>query len=103
MSIRGFKILWLKMQLGSDKHIHFSIPVPFYIFRELLDCLLDLLAFVSLFVPRQLKSNGYNIPINSVRELVISLDKIFVALTEEEPYELVGVSLEKVNVSIIIR
>lgn len=103
MSIRGYKVLWLSLKLDGNKRIHFTLPIPLFIFRELLDCLMDLLVLVSLFVPGRHKyiSSGYTA--GSVRELAAALDKLLDALSEGEPYELVGVSCKNVNVSVKIR
>lgn len=94
--------MWVKIRV--DGHIRFSFPIPFYIFQELLDCLLDLLAFVSLFTPKNassFKSPAFSI--NALNELVLMLLKLFDSFTEGEPYDLVEVASDKVLISIRIR
>jgi hypothetical protein len=101
---RGFRILWLKVNVNEKKHIHFSFPLPLFIFQDLFDSILDLMTFLSLFVPRKpvtVSSSG--VGIHQVREITLSILTLVDSLTEGEPYELVDVSAENVRVSVKIR
>ena len=101
---KGFRIIWVKINVDKHKEIHLNFPVSFYVFQELLDCLLDLQAFVCLFVPKT--ASSYKSPtfyIHSSREVLQMLMKLFDSITEHEPYDLVEVSHDNVKVSIKIR
>lgn len=104
MSINGFRILWCNFQTEKNKDLSFTFPISLYIFQELLDSILDLLIFVCLFLPKAAhpnRSSPYNI--YTVKELVEMTIKSFDSLTEDEPYELVDVTAEKIKVSIKIK
>lgn len=101
---KGFRILWIKIIIDKHRHVHLHFPIPLYVFQELLDCLLDLLAVTSLFAPRN--SGSFKSPsffIHAIRELVQMLLKLFDSFTESEPYDLVEVSNDDVRISIKIR
>ncbi len=101
MSIKGFRLLWIKLQIENKKFISIPFPIPLYIFQELLDCFLDLLTFACFFVPKPNSSS--RITIYSVKALVIIVIKLLDSLTKGEPYDLVDVTTDKVKVLIKIR
>lgn len=101
---KGFRILWIKINVDKHREIHLRLPVSLYVFQELLDCVLDLIALVCLFVPRTPPS--YKSPsfyIHSSREVLQMLLKLFDSLSESEAYDLVEVTNDNVRVSIKIR
>ena len=104
MSIKGFRILWFKLQIKNNRYFCLPFPIPMYIFQELLDCLLDLLTLVCLFVPKtpHPKSSS-SFTLHTVKDLVQIIMKLFDSLTEGEPYDLVDVTADNVKVTIKIR
>lgn len=104
MSIKGFRLLWIKLQIENKKLINIPFPIPLYIFQELLDCFLDVLTVACFFVPRVPDPNSSSrITIYSVKILVIMVMKLLDSLTEGEPYDLVDVTTGEVKVLIKIR
>jgi len=72
-----------------------------YIFRELLDCILDILALASLFVPKvpkTYKSSSFSVHMG--KEIVQMILKLLDSLTESEAYDLVDVDCNNVKVFI---
>ena len=104
MSIKGFRCLWLRLQLESRKDIAIPIPLPLSVFQELLDCLLDLLTIACFFTPKlsSFKTSSH-ITVYSMKALVLMIMKLLDSLTEGEPYDLVDVTTDKVKVLIKIR
>lgn len=104
MSIKGFRLLWIKLQIENRRFISIPFPIPLYIFRELLDCFLDLLTVACFFVPKVPDPDSSSrITVYSVKVLVIIVMKLLDSLTEDEPYDLVDVTTDKVKVLIKIR
>lgn len=104
MSIKGFRLLWIKLQTPNRRFISIPFPIALYIFQELLDCFLDLLIVACFFVPKVPDPNSSSrITIYSVKALVIIVMKLLDSLFEEETYDLVDVSTDKVKVLIKIR
>lgn len=104
MLTRSFHSIWINIKIDGHKHFRLFLPVSIYAFQELLDCVLDLLSFASLFVPRENKANKYkSISVHNINELVLMVMSLLASITENGPYDLVDVSCENVNVSIKIR
>jgi hypothetical protein len=104
MSIKSLRFLWIKLQTPNKGFISIPFPIPLYIFQELLDCFLDLLTVACFFTPKVPDPNSSSrITIYSVKTLVIMVMKLLDSLTEDEPYELVDVTTDKVKVLIKIR
>ncbi len=104
MSIKGFRLLWIKLEISNTKFFRIPFPIPLYIFQELLDCFLDLLTVACFFVPKTSKTHSSSrITIGSVKALVIMVMKLLDSFTEDEPYDLVNVTTDKVKVLIKIR
>ncbi len=103
MSIKGFRFLWIKLQIENKRFLSIPFPVPLYIFQELLDCALDLLTIAGLFVPKTPNLKSSQITLSTVKELVIMVMKILDSITEGEPYDLVDVTTEEVKILIKIR
>lgn len=103
MSIKGFRCLWIKLQIENKRFLSIPVPVPLYIFQELLDCTLDLLTIAGLFVPKTPNQNSSQITLFTVKELVILVMKMLDSITEGETYDLVDVTTEEVKILIKIR
>lgn len=104
MWIKGFRLLWIKLETSNKRFISIPFPIPLYIFGELLDCFLDLLTVVCLFVPKVPEPNSSSrITIYSIKELVIIVMKLLDSLTGDEPYDLVDVTTDKAKVLIKVR
>lgn len=104
MSIKCFHLLWIKLRIENRRFISIPFPIPLYIFQELLDCFLDLLTVVCFFVPKVSAPNSSSrITSYSVKDLVILVMKLLDSLTGDEPYDLVDVTTDKVQVLIKIR
>lgn len=98
---RGFRILWIKVH---TPHFFISFPVCLFAFQELFDCLLDIMEFACLFMPKNPPAHSsFVVTAQSVKELIVATDKLFRSLTDCEPYDLVEVNANNVTVSIKIR
>ncbi|WP_313130919.1 hypothetical protein [Anaerocolumna sp.] len=104
MSIKGFRFLYIKLQIEDKRFIRIPFPIPLYVFQELLDCFLDLLTVACLFVPKVSDPDSSSrITIYSAKVLVIMVMKLLDSLTDGEPYDLVDVTTDKVKVLIKVR
>lgn len=104
MSIKGFRLLWIKLQVENSRFINIPFPIPLHIFQELLDCFQDLLTAACFFVPKVPDPNSSSrITIYSVKDLVNIAIKLLDSFPEDEPYDLVDVTTDKVKVLIKIR
>lgn len=104
MSIKGFRLLCIQLQIEGKKFLRIPFPVPLFIFQELLDCFLDLLTIACFFVPKvpDLDSSS-RITISSAKVLVTMVMKLLDSLTGDDPYDLVDVTTNKVKVLIQVR
>lgn len=98
---KKFRILWFKLQREGNMNLCISFPIPLYIFQELIDCILDLLEFVYYIAPNR-QNPGSSLSVYTVKEIVRMTINLFDSLTEDEPYDLVDVTANKVKVSIKI-
>lgn len=104
MSIKGCHLLWLKLQIDNRRFISIPFPIPLFIFRELLDCFLDLLTAACFFVPKVPgPGSASGITVYSVKELIIIAMKLLDSLAGDETYDLVDVTTDNVKVLIKIR
>ncbi|WP_271714681.1 hypothetical protein [Anaeromicropila herbilytica] len=104
MSIRGFHIIWLKVHVEKARTIRFNIPIPMYMLEELLDGTLDLIKLLCFFTRNQaIRSHTSSVNLLVGKELLQMTAKLIDSLTEEGPYNLVDVEVDKVKVSIKIR
>lgn len=104
MSIKGFHFLRIKLQIENRRFIRIPFPIPLYSFQELLDCFQDLLTVACFFVPKVPDpGSSSSITIHSVKALNIAAMKLLDSLSEDEPYNLVDVTTDKVKVLIKIR
>lgn len=102
MLIRRLRILWVKVQVGGDKHIYLNIPVSLYAFEELLGCVMDLLDVVCFFAPKLLLTSS-SISVHTVKSLLKALFDLMASLVGNESYDLVNVEVENVKVSVKIQ
>ncbi len=101
---KGFRILWIKVHTTGERHFYFAFPICLYLFQELFDCLLDIMEFACLFIPKNPPAHlPHTISARSVKELIHATDQLFRSLTDCEPYDLVEVNAKNVSVSIKIR
>lgn len=101
---KNFRILWFKFQIDTYNHFGIPFPIPMYIFQELLDCTSDLLTVVSLFVPKNAPTiTSPSFSIHTARELIHMTTKLIDSLAQDEPYDLVDISVKNVKVFIKIR
>ncbi len=102
MSNRGFRIIWLKVHTENGKKFRLSFPISLNVFRELFDSFLELIAFISLFVPKSFVPKN-SIPIHAVKEIVVMVIELLGSITDDGPYDLVNVDAGGVEVHIKIR
>ena len=101
---RGFRILWIKIHTTGERHFYINFPVCLYVFQELFDCLLDIMEFACLFLPKHPSTQfQHAISAKAVEEMIYSIDQLFSSITACEPYDLVEVNTKNVTVSIKIR
>lgn len=104
MSIKYFRLLWIKLQIENRRFLNISLPIPLYIFQELFDSFLDLLTVAYFFAPKMPDQNSSSrINIYSVKLFTAIVMKLLDSLNENEPYNIVDVSTDKVKVLIKIR
>jgi hypothetical protein len=104
MWIKGFRLLWIKLETSNNRFISIPFPIPLYIFEELLDCFLDLLTVVCFFITKVPEPNSSSrITIYSIKALVIIVMKMLDSLTGDEPYDLVDITTDKAKVLIKVR
>ncbi len=104
MLSKSFRLIQIKLQVNNNVHFNFPFPIPFYIFQELLDCFLELIIFVCLFIPKPANPGlSSSFSVYAAKELVQMVIQIFDSITECEPFDLVDVSADHVRVSIKVR
>lgn len=101
MSIKDFRLLWIKLQIEDRRFINISFPIPLYIFQELFDCFLDLLTVICFFAPKVPDPEASSrTDIYSVKVLTAIAVKLLDSLSGDEPYDVVDVTTDKVKVLI---
>jgi hypothetical protein len=104
MLTNKFHFVWFKLRLEGNHHFHISFPIPLYIFQELLDSILDLLEFAYFFAPKKSSAmTSSPVSISSVRALVEMMMRLIDSLSEDEPFDFVDVTADKVKLSLKIR
>lgn len=104
MSTKGFRILWIKLQIEDKRFIKIPFPIQLYIFEELLDCFLDLLIIACFFVPKaSVPTGSTQISVHLMKALVSDVIRLLRSLSDDEPYDLIDVATDKVKVLIKIR
>lgn len=91
-------ILWLKLQ-REDKHFRLSFPIPLYIFKELLDCILDLLELACFLVPEKNQKDNSQISFYGAKIITQMGMNLFDTLAEGEPFNFFDVKTNKIRVS----
>lgn len=98
MSSRAMQILWFDIQLKSGRSFHF--PVSLNIFRELLDCALDLTTLISLGTP---KTSHLHSLVRTSCDLIRMLMQFTASITRDGPYHLVDVLIDNTKVVIKVK
>lgn len=96
------RILWLKLYIKDNRHFFLTFPLPLYVLQELLDCLADSLMFAGYVIPNGQKLQERRIT-DQLHDIVSLTMELLNSVAEEEPYDLVDVSTDKVKLSIKIR
>ncbi|MDI3537316.1 MAG: hypothetical protein PWP30_1798 [Eubacteriaceae bacterium] len=100
MSIRGFRSLWIRLQI-KDKHlIPFPFPFSIAVLKDLLESILDLLIIISPFINERTSPYAFN---KTAKELTIQTLKLLNDLNFGESFDLVDVSTDEVKISIKVR
>jgi len=103
MSIKGFHSLWIRLQIEDKRFIAFPFPIPLYIFEELLDCFMDLLIIACFFSPKRSAPNpSSRVSVHLVKELVVAVIILLRSLNDNDPYDLIDVTTDKVQILIRI-
>ncbi len=100
---KNFRILWIKIHVTENKHFYMNLPISLYAFEELTECVMDLLTLACFFVPKGFSPSPHSVSIHAVKELMVSILRVFKSLTFDEAYDLVEVEAQNVKVSIKIR
>lgn len=104
MSNKGFRSLRIQLQLENKRFIMIPFPIPLYVFEELLDSFLDILVIACFFAPKTPAPNtSSRVSVPLVKELVVAIIILLRSLKNDEPYDLVDVTTDKVKVLIKIR
>lgn len=102
MSTRALQVMWFKIQMQNGKNFRLYFPISVYVLLELLDCFLDLIEFVCLFVPKR-PSSGSHISVHAIKDLIPMLMELLSTITKDGPYDLIDVEADNVKVAIKIR
>jgi hypothetical protein len=97
MLIRGFRSLWIRLEVKDRRFIRFPFPFSILILEDLLGSILDLLTIISPFINESKNPYAFNI---TAKELVIQTLKLLNALNFSESFDLVDVSTDDVKISI---
>lgn len=95
--------MWVKVHISGGKHFYLNLPISLYAFEELLDWLMDLLNVACFFAPKKQLTNVSSISVHTVKSLTKALINLMDSLVGSEPYDLVNIKIENVEVSIKIR
>jgi hypothetical protein len=99
MSNSFFPIVWCKLQTKRKKRFCLVFPVSLFVFRELLDCLLDLMELICFFAPKN-KNSVARFSVHAAKELAGMLLNCLGSIHGDGPYELIDVFANDVKVSI---
>jgi hypothetical protein len=84
MWTRGFRILWVKVDVRNEKHFYLNLPISLYAFEELLDWVMDLLELACFFSPKK-PVNSSSVSVHTVKELARGIIRLLDSLTDSEP------------------
>lgn len=102
MWTRGFRILWVKVDIRESTRFYLNLPISLYSFEELIDCVMDLLELACFFIPKH-SSEASSVSIHSIKDTAYSIIRLLDSLTDYEPYDLVDVTAGNVKVSVRVR
>ncbi|QHQ63199.1 hypothetical protein Ana3638_22485 [Anaerocolumna sedimenticola] len=88
--------------MEKNPYFGFPFPIPLYMFTEILDCILDLLSVICLFVPNSQPASN-TVSLYTIKNLVEIIIKLLDSIVDGGPYDLVDVTADHIRVSIKIR
>lgn len=104
MSIKGIRTLSIQLQIENKRFLKIPFPVPLFILEDLLDSFLDLLIFACFFIPERPPSQiSSGTSIHSIKTLIFAVLQLLGSLNMDEPYDLIDVSADDVQVHIRVR
>lgn len=99
MLIKG-KFLYLRVVTPEVKWIRFIMPI--FIFTEIIECLLDLLALGAIIAPKA-KVNKNGLEIRNIRSIIKGMETFLVNLHNAANEDLVNVSVGAEKIKVIIK
>ncbi len=103
MWTKRFRVCWLHLHTDRGRSFHITLPISFYALTELIDCAIDLLDIVCIFVPKSYAPSSYSLSVHGSRDLLRGVIRLLDTLTGTEPYDLVNVEVEHIKISIKFR
>lgn len=101
MLTNRIRILWVKVHIRGGKNFYINLPISLYAFKELLDCIMDLVDVACFLTPaKQLAASSLSI--GTISSLMKSFIKLADLLVGGESYDLLDVEADNVKVSIKI-
>lgn len=98
MSNRTIQTIWFDIKFKNGRR--FQFPVVLNIFRELMDCALDLTTLACLCTP---KASSLHPLTHATGDLIEMLLKLTGELTKDRPYNLMDVSADDVKVMLKVK
>lgn len=103
MLTKGFRLIWVKVQVDKNKHFHITFPVSMFVFLELLDSVTDLLDIACFFSSKRTIPVSPSYSIHTIKDMVQMIDSLLDSITDSEPYDLIDVTADQVRIAISIR
>lgn len=94
------RFLWIKIKIKGKGFIPFPLAFPLFVVQEMLDDVLDFTSVLSGISP---KTTTHTYGIHSINDIILSASSIFRALTNCEPFDLIDVETEDVEVYIKLK
>ncbi|WKY43177.1 hypothetical protein Q5O14_10935 [Eubacteriaceae bacterium ES2] len=95
MSIRGFRSLWIRLEIKDRRFFRFPLPFSILILEDLLGCFLDLLTIISPFINEKTSPYNFN---KTAKELTVQTLKLLNDLNYGETFDFVNVSTDEVKI-----
>jgi hypothetical protein len=95
--------MWVKVHISGGKHFYLHLPISYYAFEELFDCVMDLLSVACFFTPKRQLTDSSSVSICTMKSLMEVLINLMDSLFGSESCDLVNVEVENVKVSVKIR